>query len=397
MIRFFILLFFATALFSSEVENFRWENGEVYSLFLEKNNLPISRLLNNLDDDDKKLVEEIRAGINCQILRGPNKEMQQVLIPLSDELQIHIYKDKDSYSFETIPIIYETKTEAFTLATKYNPSIDIMQETGSVSLVGMFIAAFQKSIDFTAIQKGNEIAMIYEQKYRLGKPFSMPTLKVAMVEIHKKKHYIYLNDDDNYYDQDGKQVESFLLATPVKNARISSKFTLRRWHPILHKYRAHLGIDYAARPGTPIVAAASGVVIFCGRSSGYGNLTKIQHADGYVTLYAHQKSFRKGIKKGKKVQRNQVIGYVGTTGLSTGPHLHFGLYKNGLAINPLRAVQITTKKLNKKEKEAFARLKKNYDESLALHIANKTKFHKESEMEPCCYFFNQKEQIAKKS
>lgn len=388
MIRFFILLLLTTALFSSKVENFRWQSGEAYSMFLERLNLPVSQLLNNLDDDDRKLVEEIRAGINCQILRGKNQELEQILIPLSDELQIHIYKNKDSYSFETIPIIYKTKTEAFTLKTKYNPSIDIMQETGSLNLVGMFISAFQKSLDFTAIQKGNEIAMIYDQKYRLGKPFSMPTLKVAMVQIHHKKHYIYLNDDDRYYDEDGKQVENFLLATPVKHARISSRFTLRRWHPILHKYRAHLGVDYAARRGTPIYAAASGVVIFCGRSRGYGNLTKIRHADGYVTLYAHQKSFRRGIRRGKRVQRNQVIGYVGTTGLSTGPHLHFGLYKNGRATNPLRVVQITTKKLNKKQKVAFIKLKKNYDESLSLHIANNTKYNKQPEIKPCCYFYN---------
>jgi murein DD-endopeptidase MepM/ murein hydrolase activator NlpD len=388
MIRFFILLLLATSLFASKVENFRWHDGEAYSMFLDRLNLPVSPLLNNLDDDDKKLVEEVRAGVNCQILRGKNNELEQILIPLTDELQIHIYKDKDSYSFETIPIVYETKTEAFTLKTQYNPSIDIMHETGSRNLVGMFISAFQKSIDFTAIQKGNEIAMIYEQKYRLGKPFSMPTLKAAMVQIHHKKHYIYLNDDDRYYDEDGKQVENFLLAAPVKHARISSRFTLRRWHPILHKYRAHLGVDYAARPGTPIYAAASGVVIFCGRTRGYGNLTKIRHADGYVTLYAHQKKFRRGIRRGKRVRRNQVIGYVGTTGLSTGPHLHFGLYKNGRAINPLRVVQITTKKLNKKQKAAFMKLKKNYDQSLSLHIANNTKYIKEPEIEPCCYFYN---------
>ena len=388
MIRFFILLLLTTALFSSKVENFRWQSGEAYSMFLNRMDLPVSRLLNNLDDDDRKLVEEIRAGVNCQILRGKNQEIEQILIPLSDELQIHIYQDKDSYSFEAIPIIYKTKTEAFTLKTKYNPSIDIMAETGSVNLVGMFISAFQKSLDFKAIQKGNEIAMIYDQKYRLGKPFSMPTLKVAMVQIHKKKHYIYLNDDDRYYDEDGKQVENFLLAAPVKHARISSRFTLRRWHPILHKYRAHLGIDYAARRGTPIYAAASGRIIFAGRTRGYGNLIKIRHADGYVTLYAHQKKFRRGIRRGKRVRRNQVIGYVGTTGLSTGPHLHFGLYKNGRAVNPLRVVQITTKKLNKKQRRAFLKIKKNYDESLSLHIANNTKYKKQPEIEPCCYFYN---------
>jgi murein DD-endopeptidase MepM/ murein hydrolase activator NlpD len=231
--------------------------------------------------------------------------------------------------------------------------------------------------------------MIYEQKYRMGKPFSMPTLKVAMIEMNNKKNYIYLNDNDGrFYNEDGNEIEEFLLANPIRNARVSSQFTTRRFHPILQKYRAHQGVDYAAGRGTPILAAGDGKVAFIGETRGYGKIIKLQHNDGYLTLYAHQSSFRKGIKNGLSVKQGQIIGYVGSTGLSTGPHLHFGLYQDGRAIDPLRVVQLATKILKGKEKTAFLKLKSNYDESIRLHLKNETKFERISMPDTVCYFFD---------
>ena len=394
MIRFFLLFLLSTLLFSAGVNNFRWLNGETYLVFLEKNNLPIKKLYYDLDKDDQILTEEIRSGINCQILKNSKGEIDQVLIPMNDELQIHIFKENGSYAFEAIPIISNTKTEAFTIEITHSPYYDIMQATGSNKLAQIFVSSFKHSLNFKRdLRKGDTLVIIYDQKYRLGRPFSMPILKVAMIEMHNKKHYIYLNDDERYYDENGNEVEGFLLARPVKNARISSYFSKRRFHPILKKYRAHTGVDYAARRGTPIVAAGSGRVIFAGYTRGYGNLIKIRHADGYMTFYAHQKSFRRGIHRGKYVKKGQTIGYIGTTGLSTGPHLHFGLYKNGRAINPLRVVQVTTKKLKGKEKNAFVKLRDNYNQSIALHLVNKTVFNKQKSTAKMCYFYNEKQCI----
>jgi len=386
MIRFFILFLITTSLFSAKVENFRWQNGVTYSDYLSSNQLPRKYLLDNLDDDDRKAVEEIRAGVNCHLLRDDDKKIAQVLIPLNDELQIHIYKFKDSYRFEAIPIIYTTKTEAFTLKIQSNPSVDIKKDTGSINLVSIFSNAYKTSLDFTALRKDDNLVMIYEQKYRLGKRFSMPQLKAAMIETNKRPHFIYLNNDGLYYDEKGVQVESMLLARPVKYARISSRFTKRRYHPILKKWKAHLGVDYAARRGTPIVAAASGRIVYAARMGAYGKLIKIRHKDGYETRYAHMKSFRRGMKRGKKVKKGQTIGYVGTTGRSTGPHLHFELRKNSRAINPAKRIQLTTKKLKNKEKKAFVKLSKNYNESIRLHLENSTKFVKQMKIDSCCYF-----------
>lgn len=386
MLQLFLLFLTLTSLYSAEVEDFLWENGLTYSDFLQNNALPRKPLLDKLDVDDRRLVEEIRAGVHCNYLRDTHGKIEQVLIPLNDELQIHIYTFEDSYKFEAIPIIIESRSNTFTLKIKSNPSIDIKNETGSINLVSIFLTGFGTSLDFTALRKGDDLVMIYDQKYRLGKPFSMPTLKAAMVETNNRPHYIYLNDDGRYYDEKGTQIESFLLARPVKNARISSRFTKRRFHPVLKRWKAHLGIDYAARRGTPVIAAGSGKVIYAARMGSYGKLIKIRHKDGYETRYAHLKSYRRGIKRGKRVKKGQTIGYVGTTGRSTGPHLHFELRKRGRAINPAKRVQLTTKKLKNKERKAFVKLSSNYNESIELHLKNETKYIKQKKIEKSCYF-----------
>jgi murein DD-endopeptidase MepM/ murein hydrolase activator NlpD len=392
MIRFFILflltMFTASSLIASHVERYRWLNGETYLVFLEKLNLPVRELYYNLDKDDQRLTEEMRTGVHYQILKDNNNQIQQILLPLNDELQIHIYQADKSYKFEAIPIISTTKKEVLYTQINSSPNYAILKKTGSRKVAGVFVAAFKHSLNFkNDIRKGDELVMLYSQKYRLGQPFSMPTLDAAMIEMGNKKHYIYLNDDDRYYDANAHEVEGFLLARPVRGARISSYFTKRRWHPVLHKWKAHLGVDYAARRGTPVIAAGSGKIIYAARLGTYGNLIKIRHNDGYETRYAHLKSFRRGIYRGKYVKKGQTIAYVGTTGRSTGPHLHFELRKRGVAINPLRVVQVTTKKLKGKEKKAFLQLKKNYDETIALHLKNKTPYKKLPLFEDMSYIY----------
>ena len=389
MIRFFLLFLLTTALFSSQVERFRWLNGETYLIFLEKENLPVKKLYYELDRDDQRLTEEMRTGVHCQILKDDKGIIEQVLLPLNDELQIHIFKHKNEYHFEAIPIVSNTKTEAFTITINNSPYYDIIKATGSKKLAQIFVSNFRNSLNFKRdLRKGDTLVMVYDQKYRLGRPFSMPILKVAMIEMRKKQHFIYLNDDDRYYDAKGHEVEGFLLARPVRGARISSYFTKRRFHPVLKKWKAHLGVDYAARRGTPIVAAGSGRIIYAARLGSYGKLVKIRHDDGYETRYAHMKSFRRGIRKGKYVKKGHTIGYVGNTGRSTGPHLHFELRKRGRAINPLRVVQVTTKKLKGKERKAFLKLKENYDQRVNLHLTNLTQFEKPQKVENFCYFYN---------
>ncbi len=386
MRRLLLLTFFPLLLSAAYVEHFKWPKNESFLVFLEHNNLPQS-IYYEMDKEDQKLAEEIRAGFLCQKLLGDDGTIEQILIPISDELQLHVARNNHGrYRVEPIPIIYdETRHEALSIEIESNPSVDIKNATHSYRVASIFSNAFKKSLDFTALQKGDKLVMIYDQKYRFGKPYGMPVLQVAMIEIRHKYHYMYLGPDDNYYNEKGAQVDSFLLGTPIPGARISSKFTNRRFHPILKRWRAHLGIDYAARSGTPIRAAGNGRIISAGYSRGYGNVTKIRHSGGYVTLYAHQKSFRRGFKRGKTVKKGQVIGYVGSTGMSTGAHLHFGLYKNGRAINPAGVIKVTTQKLRGKKRREFLRIKEEMDDLVAMHLENATTPKPFVDFESCCY------------
>jgi murein DD-endopeptidase MepM/ murein hydrolase activator NlpD len=387
MVRLLILCMVPLLLWSAKMEELKWEGGETYLQFLERHGLPQKPLYYDLDKEDQKVTEEILTGVGYQMLRDDNATIEQVLIPLNDELQLHIYRDStDAYAFEAIPIISETKRHAFVLDIENSPYYDIINATGSTRVAQAFITGFKNSLNFrTDLRKGDPLAMVYERKYRMGKPFSEPKLLAAMIEMRKKRHYVFLNSDDRYYDENGREVEGFMLANPVPGSRISSRFTKRRFHPVLKRYRAHLGVDYAARSGTPIRAAGSGRVIYAGYTRGYGKVIKIRHSDGYMTLYAHQKSFRRGIRSGVRVKRGQVIGYVGSTGLSTGPHLHFGLYKNGRPINPLRVVRVTNKKLSGEAKRAFEVTKQNLIDELNLYIAAKQPPHKYAFVESFCY------------
>jgi murein DD-endopeptidase MepM/ murein hydrolase activator NlpD len=390
MFKFLLLLLIPLTIFATKVETFRVKNGQTYLNFLEEKKLPLKKLYYDLDNDDQILTQEIKAGIRYQISNDTQGNIEQILLPLNEELQIHIYKHKNDYEFEIIPIISLTKTEAFTIEVKNSPHYDIFKTTGSSKLATIFVAAFQNSLNFKRdLRKGDKIVMVYEQKYRMGKKFSMPTLLAAMVEMRKKQHFIYLNDDNSYYNEKGHKVEGFLLARPVSGARISSHFSKRRFHPVLKRWKAHLGVDYAARRGTPVRAAGSGRINYATWMGSYGKLVKISHDDGYETRYAHLKSIRKGIYRGKKVKKGDVIGYVGNTGRSTGPHLHFELRKHGQAINPLRVVQVTTKKLKGKDHKSFLKIKDNFDESISLHLKNNTKFLKLPKVQNECYFYNE--------
>ena len=382
-----VLLMIPFFLFASKVEYLRWDQGMTYLVFLKKYDLPSRPLYWNLDREDRTLTEEIYSGVGYQVLFDDNRTVEQVLIPISDELQLHIARGDDgAYSFEAIPIVYATKRIAFTTTIQSNPSTAIYKMTHSKRAVSAFINGFRKSINFSLrVQKDDPLVMIYDQKYRFGKPFSMPRLILAKIELNGRWHGVYLGADERYYDAKGREVEGFLLGNPVKHARISSGFTRRRWHPVLHKYRAHLGIDYAAPRGTPIRSAGKGVVITKRVSQSYGNMMRVRHSDGYVTLYAHMKKFRAGMRRGKRVKKGEIIGYVGTTGLSSGPHLHFGLYKHNRAINPRSVIQVTTKKLKGEQKRQFTKIVKDLDLQAQELLDAQAKVPRLIDFAPVCY------------
>lgn len=195
------------------------------------------------------------------------------------------------------------------------------------------------SIDFFSLAKNDEFCVIYEQEYVDGKELNNFNVLAASFLYSDSTYYAIpfeQNGEKLYYGADGESLEGIFLKAPLDFYRITSRFTNSRFHPVLRRYRAHHGVDYAAPTGTPVYAIGNGKVIAKGyQAKGGGNYLKIRHNSVYVTTYMHLSRFAKGIKVGSKVKQKEVIGYVGSTGLSTGPHLDFRVHENGKPINPL--------------------------------------------------------------
>lgn len=198
---------------------------------------------------------------------------------------------------------------------------------------------FGWSIDFFGLQKQDEFRVIYEQEYVDGKGLQNFHVLAASFRASDSTYYAipFVQDGEElYYNEKGNSLEGAFLKAPLDYYRISSRFTNSRYHPVLKRYRAHHGVDYAAPTGTPVYAIGSGKVIAKGyQAGGGGNYVKIRHNSVYTTTYMHLSRFAKGLKVGSTVKQKEVIGYVGSTGLSTGLHLDFRVYENGKPINPL--------------------------------------------------------------
>jgi len=350
----FIILFITSIIFANTVNNEIWPRGESLITFLNKQNVQ-KDIYFNLSKNDKELCSEIEAGVTYQITYNKNHNLEHVLIPISEEMQIHIFKNNSSYTLEIIPIIFDTVEKILTISLENTPYQDIIKVTKNKRLANEFVRTFKKSVNFRRLHKGDKIVIKYTQKIRMGKYFGAPQILGAMLKMkYKKTKYIFQNPSDGrYYDKNGKSLTSVFFRIPLKYRRISSKFTYKRFHPILKRYIAHLGIDYAAPRGRKIYATASGKVIFRGRKGGYGNTIMIRHSGGYKSLYAHMWKFSSRVKKNTWVKQGTHIGYVGTSGRSTGPHLHFGLYKNGRAVNPARVMSYSKKTLYGKSRKKY--------------------------------------------
>ena len=344
-------------LFSAQIEELSWQKGESFLTFLEKNKIPL-KLYYDLDKEDQELCSEIQSGNRFFSYTEEDGSLIQALIPVSLDMQIHIYKDSSNeYKFQTLPINYTEKSELIAIPITESISNDIQKATGDVTIAALLNTLFSNSnADFKKMKKGDFIAIEYNQKTYMGKLHGMPEINAAMIQINGKPFYRFRNSkDDKYYDENGVGfTKTYLFQIPLTFTRVSSPFTNKRYHPVLKRYRAHLGTDFAAPTGRNIYAASDGKVEFVGTQSGYGKTVIINHQNGYKTLYAHQNGFAKGLRQGQMIKKGTHIGYVGSTGLSSGPHLHLGMYKNNVAIDPMTVLQRPKfEGLDPKEKPTF--------------------------------------------
>ncbi|MCC9166908.1 peptidoglycan DD-metalloendopeptidase family protein [Pontibacter harenae] len=256
----------------------------------------------------------------------------------------------------------EVKVSERALAGEIKHSLfqSIVDAGGSPQLVNKFADIYAWRLDLNRIQPGDKFKLIYEEKEVNGTTIGFGQLKAAFFEHQGDSIYAIGFDEGNglgYFDQKGQSLKKAFLREPLEYSRISSRYTMNRYHPVQKRYKPHLGTDFAAPRGTPIRTVGDGVVLEARYTRGNGYYVKVKHNKTYTTQYLHMSKFAKGIKAGARVKQGQTIGYVGSTGLATGPHLCYRFWKNGKQVDALGVKLPSANPVEKKHQEEFAALK----------------------------------------
>ncbi|QCY14935.1 peptidoglycan DD-metalloendopeptidase family protein [Pseudomonas sp. MPC6] len=333
--------------------------GDTLSTLFEKVGLPATAVYEVMASGKQaKLFSQLKRGQKLEFELNPEGQLVNLHSKVSDLETISLTRNDKGYAFNRI-------TAKPTVRSAYAHGVINSSLSQSAARAGLshrmtmdMASVFGYDIDFAQdIRPGDQFDVIYEQKVVNGKAVGTgPILSARFVNRGKTYTAVrYTNKQGNssYYTADGNSMRKAFIRTPVDFARISSKFSMGRKHPILNKIRAHKGVDYAAPRGTPIKAAGDGKVLLAGRRGGYGNTVIIQHGNTYRTLYGHMQGFAKGVKTGGSVKQGQVIGYIGTTGLSTGPHLHYEFQVNGVHVDPLGQKVAMADPISKAERARF--------------------------------------------
>jgi len=302
-------------------------------------------------DQDKKIFDgfEFSPSSSVTILVRPNKDS----LPIAQRINRILRK-------EEIRVQGSIGTSLYVDAIKSGAPAEVIIE---------FIRLFSWDVDFQReIRRGDKFAILVNRLLLPDNSVARWTsINYASLTLGKKKMPLYRFESKKngaeYFNSEGRSARKTLMKTPINGARLSSRFGKRR-HPILGYTKLHRGVDFAAPRGTPIYAAGDGTVNFAGRNGGYGNYIRIYHNRRYSTAYAHMQGFKRGIKKGKKVKQGQIIGFVGSSGFSTGPHLHYEILVNGRQINPLRIKLPSGRKLSGTELNNFIRTRDRIDLAL---------------------------------
>jgi len=295
----------------------------------------------------------IRAGQSFRIERGADGRVKRFELELSKIQKVRAER-QPSGELTGVADNTQTRLEIRALSGTIDSSLyaAIKASGETAALVDFFVDVFAYDIDFfNDTHDGDTFRVVVEKRFKDNELIGYGRILAAEYKgkIGTFQTFFWKG---KYYDAKGASSEKGMLKTPLKFVRVTSGFDRNRMHPVLHTVRAHLGVDYAAPVGTPVWAAASGVVTVCAPSGGAGNLVMIRHQDGIETAYMHLSKFA-SIKVGQKIEAKTVIGYVGTTGLSTGPHLHFGVKRNGEFIDPTKLAPMRGKSITPTELDAF--------------------------------------------
>ena len=314
---------------------------------------------------DQFSPRRLRAGQSFDLYYADGQLTDVTFRPSVDKTVFVARKGEDWHS-RTVEADFRYETVTVRADIENSLYVDATRLGAPDKVVAQFANIYEYSVDFQRdIQPGDKFEMFFEvARDTKGNIVKAGDLLYTSFSPRGQTSEYYLFEGEkgreNFYDADGKTAKRKLRATPINGARLSSSFGKRR-HPILGFQKMHFGVDFAAPRGTPILAAGSGTVERANRFGSFGNYIRLRHSDGYQTAYAHLKGFAPGIKAGASVRQDQVIGYVGTTGRSTGPHLHYEVIHKGKKINPRRLSQLSGKPLSQTQMAAFSERREAID------------------------------------
>ena len=306
-------------------------------------------------------VRKIREGNNYTVFQSrdslrkslyfvyENSPIDYTVYELFGSLKVYQGQKEIQYRVQTAQGVIESSLWNTMKANGLDPMLALKMED-----------VYAWTIDFFGLQKGDRFRLIYDEIYVDSVSIGINYIYAAQFDFYGKEIFAFRfnpNDTVGYYNESGENLQKQFLKAPLKFSRISSGFSSARLHPVLKIVRPHHGVDYAAPKGTPIMSIGEGTVISKGWSGGGGNTVKIKHNSVYTTSYMHLSGYADGIYSGARVRQGQVIGFVGSTGLATGPHLDFRVYKGGSAVNPLTIESPPAKPVNQKYMAQYTTLK----------------------------------------
>ena len=358
----------------SFIEYYTLKDGDTLTSVLKKTKLT-NREIDQLVSStiDKINVNKLKIGTRIEIisnLKDAEKTVKEIIIYPDAENKINISKVKDKF------IVEKDITKLFSKNKFYEVKIDksiyesLKQVEVPDNIIMEFVQLFSFDIDFQRdIRNGNSLKIMFDQYYdKYDNVVKTGSIYFAEINLLSSSYELYRfksQDMVEYFNADGKSATKALMKTPINGARLSSGFGMRK-HPILGYNKKHQGVDFAAPTGTPIMAAGTGHIEFVGNNGGAGKYIRIKHLNGYKTSYSHLSKYASGIKKNFRVTQGQTIGYVGNTGLSTGPHLHYEVIYNGERINPMKMKLPSGKKLEGENLKNFLLVKEKTDTEISF-------------------------------
>jgi murein DD-endopeptidase MepM/ murein hydrolase activator NlpD len=356
-------------------------SGDTFGSILEKQQFNAGQVHEIVEKiRDTFDVRKIRIGKAYTMLRSKDKTKKvQVFVYQPDRLSYYVIDLRDSVTAykKTRPIKIRRRTIAGALDGSLTEELE--RQHVDAGLATKISQVYAWSIDFFKLQKGDKFAMTFTERYIKDSIYDgVEDLEAACFEYKGKMVYAFPFAQDttsgkvDYYDEEGKVLKNFFLKAPLKFSRISSRFSLNRFHPVQQIWKAHKGTDYAAPQGTPIMTTAAGVVEQTGYTTGNGNFVKVKHNATYETQYLHMSKILS--HKGQRVAQGDIIGLVGSTGLATGPHVCYRFWKNGVQVDPLLLKLPNSEPMNAKYKPRFmaemAPLKRELDSISEIRFKN---------------------------